>query len=93
VTVLSQLAFTTATLPDATVSVPYSTTILAMGGVPPYSLTLIQGTLPLGLSLNGMTITGIPLAPIILDPLEFILKDSAIPANSAQGSFTLTVNQ
>ncbi len=45
-------------------SVQYSSALVAMGGVPPYTFSIINGTLPPGLSLNTSTgaITGTPTA-------------------------------
>lgn len=46
----------------ATVGVPYTVTLRASGGHPPYAWSLAQGALPEGLGLDGMTgvIGGIP---------------------------------
>jgi len=46
------------------VSVPYSSSLTATGGIPPYTFSITSGMLPPGLSLNPSTgaITGIPLA-------------------------------
>ena len=52
----------TNSLPDAQVGVPYSATLLAQGGTPPIVWSVIAGSLPPGLSLNGVTgvISGTP---------------------------------
>jgi N-acetylneuraminic acid mutarotase len=42
---------TTAALATATVAVPYSATLAATGGTPPYTWSLLSGTLPPGLTL------------------------------------------
>lgn len=57
------LTFTTAVLPDATVNQPYSVTLAAAGGTPPYRFSIVQGVLPsqLNLDLNGV-ISGTPLS-------------------------------
>jgi glucose/arabinose dehydrogenase len=51
-----------ATLPDGAVGTPYSQTVSASGGNPPYTYTVSLGTLPPGLALNGSTgvISGTP---------------------------------
>jgi large repetitive protein len=57
--------FTTPTqLPDATAGTPYSFTLQAAGGSPPYSWQLTAGALPGGLSLNASSgvISGTPSA-------------------------------
>ena len=48
-------------VPQAIAGVPYSQTFTVSGGTPAYSLAM-TGTLPAGLSLNGLTISGTPTA-------------------------------
>jgi hypothetical protein len=52
----------TSSLPSATVGAAYSATLLAQGGTPPIVWSVISGSLPNGLSLNGSTgvISGTP---------------------------------
>jgi hypothetical protein len=52
----------TTSLPQATVGSAYSTQLLAQGGTPPIVWSVISGSLPNGLSLNGSTgvISGTP---------------------------------
>lgn len=64
-------------LPDATINVPYSFTLTATGGIPPYSYSLVSGTLPTGLSLVVDTITGTPTVTISLDAVSFSVTDSS----------------
>ncbi|NLH69043.1 MAG: hypothetical protein GX454_02500 [Brooklawnia sp.] len=52
------LKITTTSLPAATLGVPYSTQLTAVGGTPPY--TWAATGLPAGLSVNGNMITGTP---------------------------------
>jgi hypothetical protein len=55
------LVITTQSLPAATVGVPYSATLTATGGIPPYTWTVISGSLPPGLSLSSAgVISGTP---------------------------------
>jgi hypothetical protein len=56
------LNITTTSLPDGTVSVSYSETVSASGGVTPYTWSIDSGSLPSGLSLNSSTgvISGTP---------------------------------
>src|SRR6266702_1028218 len=57
------LIVTTNSLPGATVGVPYSATLTADGGLPPYTWSVISGALPTGLSLDSAgNITGTPTA-------------------------------
>jgi uncharacterized protein (TIGR03437 family) len=67
----------TGSLPTDTVGTPYSTTLSASGGLPPYSnWSVLSGSLPPGLTLNSATgaITGTPTT-----------------ANGSPFSFTVTV--
>ena len=48
------LVVMTTTLPGGQMGVPYSTTITAMGGVPPYIWAVILGALPAGLTLGAV---------------------------------------
>jgi len=55
------LIVTTSSMPAATVGVPYSVTLTASGGVPPYYWSLISGALPDGLTMDQFgNITGTP---------------------------------
>ena len=56
------LAITTTSVPYGTRGVPYSAQIQVTGGVPPYTFSLISGSLPAGVTLNGSTglISGTP---------------------------------
>ncbi len=53
----SQLVFVTTALPPGTEGVPYSTTLTASGGLPPYNWSIISGKLPPGLALDPTTCT------------------------------------
>jgi hypothetical protein len=58
---MTPLTVTTTSLPDATQNAPYSVTVAAKGGNPPYTWSLASGTLPSGLSLSsGGVISGTP---------------------------------
>ena len=55
------LEIQTESLPDALINQSYSQILLASGGRPPYTWTIVSGALPPGLSLNADgTISGIP---------------------------------
>lgn len=55
------LSVGTTSLPDATVSVPYSRSLVASGGAPDYTWTIESGALPPGLSLSSAgTVAGTP---------------------------------
>jgi hypothetical protein len=52
---------TPATLPNGEATAPYSQSLAASGATPPYTWTVISGSLPAGLSLNpGGVISGVP---------------------------------
>src|SRR5262249_19103293 len=58
-------------LPDATAGVPYSTTITASGGTPPYTYSIAFGDpAPDGLTLDSETgvLSGIPISPGFFGP-------------------------
>lgn len=63
-TIVAPLAITTATLPGGSIGSPYTATLAASGGVVPYTWSILSGTLPAGLTLNGSTgvISGTPTA-------------------------------
>ncbi len=59
--VCGALAISPATLPDATINVPYSQFVKESNGEPPVTFTLVLGALPTGLSLDpGGEISGTP---------------------------------
>jgi large repetitive protein len=64
-------------LPGGTVGIPYSFTLTASGGVPPYTFALVSGTLPAGLSLVGATVQGTPTATASFDAVTFSVTDSS----------------
>ncbi|MFN7975087.1 MAG: putative Ig domain-containing protein [Acidobacteriota bacterium] len=59
------LSISPATLPNATLGVPYSQTVTASGGTAPYTYAVTAGALPTGLALNAGTgvISGTPTTP------------------------------
>ena len=80
------------TPPAATVNTPYTGTIPVAGGTAPYTCSLAGGALQAGLTLNAnCTITG---TPTTAGSSTITVKgtDSANPANSNNGSVTVTVN-
>ncbi len=92
-TVVGPLAITTTSLSSGTVLKPYSQSLTATGGVPPYSWTLISGALPAGLSLNASSglITGTPTTSVTNTPLTFRVTDSSTPQQTTTVSLTLTI--
>jgi len=81
---------TNSTLPSAVKAAPYSQTLAATGGAPPYAWSLFGGTPPAGLTLTGNgTITGTPTTPGSATFLARCLDDNGI---AAAKSFSITVS-
>ncbi len=83
---------TAATLPDATLGVPYSLQLEASGGLPPYTWTNPGRGLPPGLSLSSSgAITGTPTG---IGTFTFTaqISDSFTPVQQVSRTFTLTIS-
>jgi hypothetical protein len=50
-------------LPATEVNVAYTAGLEVIGGTPPYTAEIVEGSLPEGLTLNELTISGVPLRP------------------------------
>ena len=88
---INVITITTTTLPNATVNVPYSAPLAAIGGVTPYSWT-ISGTLPSGLTLNSAgVISGTPTSTGSAT-FTVHVADSETPPATSSAQLTLTVN-
>lgn len=63
ITVNNLLSITTSSLTSGSVNVPYSASLVAAGGVPPYTWSVVSGSLPAGLTLSTSGfISGTPTA-------------------------------
>lgn len=84
------LAITSTTpLPVAGVGAPYSTTLTAAGGLPPYSWMLVTGALPPGLMLTpGGTIVGAPTVP---GTFIFNVRVTDSAGHTSAGTFSIRV--
>jgi len=81
---------TTSTLNTAQISVAYSQGLAATGGTGPYSWSLVSGTLPAGLSLNGAAVSGTPSA-VGTSNFTIRVTDNNSPALTMDKAFTLDV--
>jgi len=86
------LVINTSTLLSGIYGIPYSATLQASGGNPPYSWAVSVGTLPTGLSLNSSTgiISGTPTA---IGTQSFTVKavDSSSPQLNATQPLSLVI--
>jgi Putative Ig domain len=73
------LTITTQGLDDSNNNLPYSNTLQATGGTPPYTWSIVSGVLPNGLELNASTgtISGTPNDKIRIYQLKYEVTDSA----------------
>jgi len=89
----SSLSITTTSLPSGRVGSAYSAALTAAGGTTPYSWTLVSGSVPAGLALNGSTgsIAGNPTTPAAGTALTFMVTDSGKPAQTSTVNLALTI--
>ena len=87
------LRFVTTSLPAGNVGVPYAATIIAVGGVYPYTWAIASGSLPAGFTLNAATgvITGNPIASGTSN-FEVQVTDSETPSVAVVAPFSITIN-
>jgi len=83
------LSITSNTLPGGTINLPYSQPLAAHGGLPPYTWSIISGTLPDGLSLAASgAVSGTPTAP---GAVSFGAQVTDSAGATATGSVALTI--
>jgi hypothetical protein len=87
----SALSIATATLPDGIVGSPYSATVSASGGTPPYTWYLASGALPSTVALAATTgsISGTPTAT---GTFTVTLQVSDAASHSAQQTYSFAVS-
>ena len=81
---------TTTILPNALLNTNYTTHVVATGGTAPYTMKLIGGALPSGLTMaaNG-TITGV-VTKAATDYFTVQVTDSSVPAQTTQANLSIT---
>jgi hypothetical protein len=86
------LSITTTSLPSGTAGSPYNATVAAIGGVTPYTWSVISGKMPDGLTLNSSTgaITGTP-QNVGTSNLTFQVTDSETPPVTATAQLSIVV--
>ncbi len=87
----SALVISTQSLSAGTTTVPYSATLAATGGTPPYSWSIATGSLPTGLSLSTSgVISG---TPTVAGTFSFSVKvtDSGSPVQTATQALSISI--
>ena len=83
------LTITSTTPPSGTVGTGYSYPLTASGGTPPYTWSIVSGSLPTGLNLSGNLISGTPAAP---GTFSFTVKVTDSASNTATAPMSITIN-
>ena len=75
------------------VGVPYSSALVASGGTPPYTYSIIVGSLPPGLTLNPVTgaITGTPTQAGSFAFVARVVDSSGVVASTATANCVITI--
>ncbi len=86
-------SITTTLLPNGTVGTAYSQTILATGGLAPYSWSVSVGILPAGLTLGGSTTNSVTLSgtPTAAVSKTFIIQITDAASQSGNQAYTVTI--
>jgi hypothetical protein len=82
------LTMAPAALPGGQVGLPYSSSLLPAGGIPPHTAAVVAGSLPRGLSLIGNDIVG---TPTVSGKKLFTIKVTDQLGGSVKKRFKLTV--
>ena len=89
------LVISPASLPNGSIGTPYDQLLTATGGTPPYTWSILSGSLPTGLSLDAKAgeISGTPIStttPAPSSTLVVEVRDSSTTTLTAQKQFSLT---
>ncbi|MFO0726369.1 MAG: putative Ig domain-containing protein [Myxococcota bacterium] len=86
------LTITTAALPSGEVGQPYGAVVAISGGAGPFVFTVLQGSLPDGLSLDGSTgaVSGTP-STAGTSNFTVQVADSFTPQNTAQHDYSISI--
>ena len=86
------LTVTTTSLPAGTVGATYTATVAASGGTTPYSWSIVNGSLPGGLTLNATSgvISGTPTAAATFN-FTVQVSDAGDPVQTASKALSITV--
>lgn len=96
----STLAVATTSMPNGVQNVPYGATLEATGGTPPYSWTVVSGSLPAGLGLHvsmsnvtGQTLNSVSGTPTATGTAQFTVQvsDSTTPPTVKTQALSITV--
>ncbi len=92
--VVPPVSIETTALPEASIGSAYGGQIVAIGGLPPYEFTLVDGSLPAGLSLapDG-SVTGTPTGPTGTTTFTVMVSDGATPEQTATKQISITVTK
>jgi len=88
----ADLVITTPSLISGQIGVAYSATLAAEGGIPPYTWSILSGSLPTGLSLNASTgeISG---TPSVAGTCAFTVRvsDTQVPPDTAGKALSIQI--
>jgi Putative Ig domain len=87
------LAITPSSLPAGETALPYSASLSASGGIPPYTWAITSGQLPPGLNFNTASgaITGTPTLAVTSSPFTVQVSDSEVTPATLSASYSISV--